>query len=254
MSGGMLLRSRTTLRWFTVLGALTALLLMEGATGARAASESANSVLFGKPNTVHSTTPAPRSSTPASARPQTGTTKTTTAVTRTQAAPGFSTPHIATTTPQPDTPKAGAGTPGGVTSPSTPTTSTNPALGTPGTGTNPATGAPATGAVPGVAGSPASGTTTPGTGTTPGSAAGLAPGRTPTLKPVTHERTSLSSTAIVAAALAALLILICLVWGLARWYAYEPHWTVSLRHSFAEAGLRMSATWEELADWSRLGR
>jgi hypothetical protein len=66
--------------------------------------------------------------------------------------------------------------------------------------------------------------------------------------------TRLSTGAIVAAAVAALLIVVCLVWGAARWWAYEPRWTVSLRHSLAEAGWRLSASWEEFSDWVRLGR
>jgi hypothetical protein len=66
--------------------------------------------------------------------------------------------------------------------------------------------------------------------------------------------TKLSTGAIVAAALAALLIVGCLAWGAARWWAYEPHWTISLRHSLAEAGWRLSGAWEEFSDWARLGR
>jgi hypothetical protein len=66
--------------------------------------------------------------------------------------------------------------------------------------------------------------------------------------------TKLSTGAIVAAALAALLIVVCLVWATARWLAYAPRWTVSLRHSLAEAGWRLSGVWEEFSDWARLGR
>ncbi len=66
--------------------------------------------------------------------------------------------------------------------------------------------------------------------------------------------TKLSTGALVAAALAALLIVVCLVWAVARWWAYEPRWMVSLRHSLAEAGWRLSGTWEEFSDWARLGR
>ena len=69
-----------------------------------------------------------------------------------------------------------------------------------------------------------------------------------------HSTSKLSGTAIVAAALAALIALACLVWGLARMLAYEPRWTLSLRHVMAEAGFRVSATWAELTDWARLGR
>jgi hypothetical protein len=64
----------------------------------------------------------------------------------------------------------------------------------------------------------------------------------------------LSTGALVAAALAALLIVVCLAWAAARWWAYEPRWTVALRHSLAEAGWRLSASWAEFSDWVRLGR
>jgi hypothetical protein len=62
-----------------------------------------------------------------------------------------------------------------------------------------------------------------------------------------------STGALLAAALAAVLVVACAAWGAARWWAYEPHWLLAARHSFAEAGLRVSATWSELADWLRLG-
>jgi hypothetical protein len=83
--------------------------------------------------------------------------------------------------------------------------------------------------------------------------------QTPTLALVLTHRatlptTKLSTGAIVAVALAALLIVVCLVWGIARWWAYEPRWTLSLRHSLAEAGWRLSASWGEFSDWIRLGR
>lgn len=70
----------------------------------------------------------------------------------------------------------------------------------------------------------------------------------------TQPTTKLSTGALVAAALAALLIVACLAWGAARWWTYEPHWTISLRHSIAEAGWRLSGAWEEFSDWARLGR
>ncbi|HEX4465957.1 MAG TPA: hypothetical protein VH025_02110, partial [Solirubrobacteraceae bacterium] len=65
---------------------------------------------------------------------------------------------------------------------------------------------------------------------------------------------SLSAAAIVIAALAALLVLGCAAWALARSKAFEPHWLLSLRHAMAEAGFRASETWSEFADWARLGR
>jgi hypothetical protein len=70
----------------------------------------------------------------------------------------------------------------------------------------------------------------------------------------TPHTTKLSAWAIVAVVVAALLIVVCLAWGVARWFAYEPHWTVTLRHSLAEASWRLGGTWGEFADWLRLGR
>jgi O-antigen/teichoic acid export membrane protein len=64
----------------------------------------------------------------------------------------------------------------------------------------------------------------------------------------------LSGAAIVAAVIAAVIALGCLAWGFARMSAYEPRWTLSLRHAVAEAGFRASATWAEFSDWLRLGR
>jgi hypothetical protein len=72
-------------------------------------------------------------------------------------------------------------------------------------------------------------------------------------KPASHEG-GLSGAAIAIIALAALLVLACLAWALARRRAFEPHWLLSLRHAMAEAGFRASATWSEFADWVRLGR
>jgi hypothetical protein len=66
--------------------------------------------------------------------------------------------------------------------------------------------------------------------------------------------TKLSAWAIAATAAAALLILACLVWAAARRWVYEPRWTVSLKHSLAEAAWRLSASWDEMRDWARLGR
>jgi len=63
----------------------------------------------------------------------------------------------------------------------------------------------------------------------------------------------LSAGAIVIASLAALLVLTCIAWGVARRSAYEPHWLLTLRHAMAEAGFRASATWSEFTDWVRLG-
>jgi len=68
-----------------------------------------------------------------------------------------------------------------------------------------------------------------------------------------RHTTSLSTGAIVIAAVAALAALTCAAWGIARWRAFEPRWTLSLRHAISEAGLRASSTWAEFTDWMRLG-
>jgi hypothetical protein len=65
--------------------------------------------------------------------------------------------------------------------------------------------------------------------------------------------TGLSAGATAIAVAAALLILGCLAWAIARRRAFEPHWTLALRHAMAEAGFRVSATWAEFLDWARLG-
>ncbi len=63
----------------------------------------------------------------------------------------------------------------------------------------------------------------------------------------------LSNAAIAVVAVAALVVIACLVWAIARVLALEPRWTLSLRHAFAEATFRASATWDEFSDWARLG-
>ncbi len=75
----------------------------------------------------------------------------------------------------------------------------------------------------------------------------------PALQHAAHAG-GLSTEGIVIAAVAALVALACLAWALTRMLAFEPHWTLSLRHAVAEAGFRASATWEEFGDWARLGR
>lgn len=130
------------------------------------------------------------------------------------------------------------------------TTTTGVATTSAGTATTPAAGATTpTSTAPAV--------TTPGSATTPATPTGagiLTPTRPALVHHAPTKGTSLSMGAIVAAALAALLILLCLLWSAARWYAYEPRWILPARHAIGEAGMRMSATWEEFGDWLRLGR
>jgi cobalamin biosynthesis Mg chelatase CobN len=125
-----------------------------------------------------------------------------------------------------------------------------------------------TATAPPAASAPATGTTTPAAtapttpaATTP-TAATAAPAPATTAAgaaaPASSTKASkgdrpLSTGAIVIAALAALLVLACLGWALARRRAFEPHWLLSLRHATAEAGFRASATWSEFLDWVRLG-
>ncbi len=99
-------------------------------------------------------------------------------------------------------------------------------------------------------------TTTPTVGaTTPAPATSVpATGARQAAPKASAGSSELSTPAVVAAALAALLALGCAIWGIARLQAYEPRWTLSLRHTFAEAGFRVSATWAEFSDWARLGR
>lgn len=68
-----------------------------------------------------------------------------------------------------------------------------------------------------------------------------------------HSAEALSTGAIAIAVVAALLVLACIGWALARRRAFEPHWLLSLRHAMTEAGFRASSTWAEFSDWVRLG-
>jgi hypothetical protein len=112
------------------------------------------------------------------------------------------------------------------------------------TATAPQTTAPPTGATPTVTAA------TPSPPVTP-IPVGVAQ---PTAAKPTSGSSGPSTPAILAAVVAALLALGCALWAVARLQAFEPHWTLSLRHTLAEAGFRASATWAEFSDWARLGR
>jgi hypothetical protein len=152
---------------------------------------------------------------PASARPQSPSAGVTT-----------STATAATTPTTTFVPSGGAAAPGAAPNATTPSTTTSPAATTPATTTPPAT--------------------------TVQSTSGATPAQ-PTAK-TSRGDGRLSTGALVIAVLAALLVLACATWALARRSAFEPHWLLSLRHAMAEAGFRASATWSEFADWARLGR
>jgi hypothetical protein len=129
-----------------------------------------------------------------------------------------------------------------------------------------ATGTTATATTPTTTFAPAGASTAPAATSTTPAAQAAAPTTTAPTSTTTAKATvtttakkatggrSLSTGSIVIAVLAALLVLACLTWALARRSAFEPHWLLSLRHAMAEAGFRASATWSEFADWARLGR
>jgi hypothetical protein len=73
------------------------------------------------------------------------------------------------------------------------------------------------------------------------------------LHAASQHGSGLSAVAIAIVVVAGLAVLACAAWGLARWQAFEPRWTHSLRHAISEAGLRASSTWSEFTDWMRLG-
>jgi hypothetical protein len=82
-----------------------------------------------------------------------------------------------------------------------------------------------------------------------GASSGTAPGHGPS-----SSTSGISIAAIVVAAIALLVALAAAALWLARSQAYEPGWTVTLRHSLAEASFRASSTWAEFSDWIRVGR
>jgi hypothetical protein len=100
---------------------------------------------------------------------------------------------------------------------------------------------------------PASTTTTAPAATQPPAAAQQAPA------PATTAAAQQAAAAddgvpVVLVAAGALVLLILILFGLARWWAWEPYWLVRWRHATAEAGWRASAAWAEFTDWLRLGR
>jgi hypothetical protein len=133
--------------------------------------------------------------------------------------------------------------------------------------------APATPTAP-AGGSPSSPGPTATTGVPPGttpaapSAGSQAPQPTPTSNPspaigdkaiLAASKTRSSDAGIPAplvalAIIGALMALAALLYALARWWAWEPHWLVRARHAGAEASWRASGSWAEFSDWLRLGR
>jgi hypothetical protein len=66
-----------------------------------------------------------------------------------------------------------------------------------------------------------------------------------------HSSSHVSTAAIAAAVAAGIVALACVAWALARMLAWEPRWSLSLRHAVAEASVRASSTWEQFTDWVR---
>jgi hypothetical protein len=105
-------------------------------------------------------------------------------------------------------------------------------------------------------------------GTAPATGGQQAPQPAPTSKPapaiaddaVLAASKSRSSDAgvpaplVALAVIAVLMMLAALLYGLARWWAWEPDWLVRARHAGAEASWRASGSWAEFMDWLRLGR
>ena len=117
---------------------------------------------------------------------------------------------------------------------------------------------------------PAAASKAPAVAPTPGKPAPAAPAPTPVADPqpapgvvtdairVAAQDTDTSGSApfpiVLLAILAGLLALGALLFGAARWFAWEPAWAVRMRHASGEAGWRASSTWAEFADFVRFGR
>jgi hypothetical protein len=129
-----------------------------------------------------------------------------------------------------------------------------PATSTP-AGSPPAAGPTATTGVPPGTTPPAPGTSAPA----PQPAATSQPAPAVADNAVLAASKSRSSDAgipaplVALAVIGALMALATLLYGLARWWAWEPRWLVRARHAGAEAGWRASGAWAEFVDWVRLG-
>jgi hypothetical protein len=129
------------------------------------------------------------------------------------------------------------------------------------------------------AAAPAATTTPAATSSGPTATTGVPPGTTPAPSgqapqptPTPTPAPSVADNAILAASkrhssdagapaplvalavIGGLMALAALLYGLARWWAWEPHWLLRARHAGAEAGWRASGSWAEFMDWLRLGR
>jgi hypothetical protein len=115
--------------------------------------------------------------------------------------------------------------------------------------------------------------TVPGGQSTDPSAQGTGPGAAPTTAPPAATTAPPAATAAPAPAardtgpdagdraavllllfFGALALLALVLWGLARWQAWDPAWLARWRHATGEAGWRAGNAWAEFTDWLRLGR
>jgi hypothetical protein len=59
---------------------------------------------------------------------------------------------------------------------------------------------------------------------------------------------------IALAVVGGVLLLALLLWGLARFFAWDPAWLAGARHAVQEAGWRAGGLWDDFTDWLRPGR
>lgn len=63
------------------------------------------------------------------------------------------------------------------------------------------------------------------------------------------------SAPLMALAIVGGLVLVgLLLWGLARFFAWDPAWLAGARHAVQEAGWQASGLWDDFTDWLRPGR
>ena len=59
---------------------------------------------------------------------------------------------------------------------------------------------------------------------------------------------------IALGAIGGIVLLGLLLWGLARFFAWDPAWLAGARHAVQEAGWRAGGLWDDFTDWLRPGR
>jgi cobalamin biosynthesis Mg chelatase CobN len=69
-----------------------------------------------------------------------------------------------------------------------------------------------------------------------------------------HGASEVPAPLIALAVVGGLLLLGLLLWGIARFFAWDPAWLAGARHAVAEAGWRAGGLWDDFTDWLRPGR